>query len=234
MAQSAVDYYKDYWVGEDQERTRRQYYSRLYDKVRDKIKTQDGWRVLDVAGGNGQFMRYLGVKNADILDISSSGLEAAKRAGFNGIYGDIEKRFPIAEESYDAVFLFEVLEHLHRPGKTLAEIHNVLKPQGVLYVGQPNMRADGVHHVRRYYLAPLLNDLEKAGFVPEWVDHVPAYSMRDSILSDIRMNPSWVRKAVQSVNLCLSLLPWSLRYQMAKMVPDRFALMLIIKAVKKR
>ena len=234
MADNAADYYKDYWSGADGDREGRRYYERLYARIRPRLQLAEGARVLDVAGGNGQLMRYLGIKQADILDISESGLAGATAAGFTALYGDVEKRFPIAPGIYDAVFLFEVLEHLHAPGLTLAEAHRVLRPDGILYVGQPNMRADGVHHVRRYYLKPLLNDLEKAGFEPEWIDYVPAYSMRDSIVSDIRQNPSWVRKAVQTVNLGLSLLPYEARYQMAKRVPDRFALMLVIKAVKKK
>jgi len=232
MTENAAKVYKDYWVGAEDVREKRSYYDRLYAKVRARIRIEEDWRVLDVAGGNGQFMRYLGVPHADILDISESGLAAAQKAGHRTILGDIEKRFPIAEESYDAAFLFEVLEHLHHPAKTLAEVNNVLKTGGVLYVGQPNMRADGVHHVRRYYLSGLLDDLRKAGFRPEWVDYVPAYSMRDSILSDIRKNPSWPRKAAQLVNLALSFLPYPVRYQMAQIVPDRFALLFIVKAVK--
>lgn len=229
----AAEVYKEYWTGQEAERERRAYYERLYRKVRPRIEIEDGWRILDVAGGNGQFMRYLGVRDADILDISESGLQAAQKNGFKTISGDIEKRFPIPEESYDAAFCFEVLEHLPRPNKTLAEIHNVLKPQGVLYVGQPNMRADGVYHVRRYYLRDLLDDLDKTGFKPEWIDYVPAYSMPEAIRSDIQRNPSWVRKAVQCVNLLLSFLPYPARYHMAKMLPDRFALLFVLKAVKK-
>ena len=81
-------------------------------------------------------------------------------------------------------------------------------------------------------MKPLLADLEKSGFRVEWIDYVPAYSMRDSILSDIRKNPSWVRKAVQCANLALSFLPKRCRYALAKIVPDRFALLFIIKATK--
>ena len=230
---TAQTLYKDYWIGAADERAKRAYYERLYDKLRSRIEIQDDWKILDVAGGNGQFMRYLGIGHADILDISESGLQAAKDAGFNVIRGDIERRFPIPEETYDAAFCFEVLEHLRHPNKTLAEIHNILKFGGILYLGQPNMRADGVHHVRRYYLPTLLDDLGKAGFWVEWVDFVPAYSMRDSIWSDIRKNPSWARKIIQCVNLCLSGLPWAVRYRMAQGIPNRFALLFIVKAVKK-
>lgn len=224
--------YRDYWVGESEARERRAYYERLYDRVRPKIALEDGWKVLDVAGGNGQLLRYLGITKADILDLSRSGLEEARRAGFNPVFGDVESRFPVEQDSYDAVLCFEVLEHLRRPTKTLAEIHNVLKTGGVFYVGQPNMRADGVYHVRRYYPRELAVDLEKTGFAIEWTDYVPAYSVRDAILSDIRKNPSPVRKVVQSVNLALSFLPWGVRYRLARLWPDRFALIAVMKAVK--
>ncbi len=224
--------YKDYWIGTDESRAQRAYYDRLYGKVLHRFSIEPGWKIIDVAGGNGQFLNYLGIQNADIIDISESGLFSASQKKYGTIHGDIEKRFPIAECTYDAAFLFEVLEHLRRPNKTLAEVHNVLKSGGVLYVGQPNMRADGVHHVRRYYLKPLLNDLEKGGFKVEWVDYIPAYSMRDSIVSDIKNNPSWTRKCIQSINFCLSVLPWKARYGLAKLIPDRFALLFVIKAIK--
>lgn len=233
MSANTKELYKDYWVGVEGERSKRQYYDRLYAKIMPKIHVPAGARVLDVAGGNGQFMKYLGLQGVDLLDISESGLEAARASGFRPVLGDVEKRFPMPEETYDTAFCFEVLEHLYRPNKTLAEIHNVLKTGGVLYVGQPNMRADGVHHVRRYYPKDILSDLEKTGFHVEWVDYVPAYSMRDSILDDIRRNPSWKRKLIQCVNLGLSSLPWGLRYRLAHGLPSRFALLCVVKAVKK-
>ncbi len=233
MAHSAEKLYQDYWLGAEETRQKRSYYDRLYRRVLPRIQVQEGWKLLDVAGGDGQFMRYLGIQQADILDISHSGLDIAKKAGFSVYFGDIQARFPLQEENYDAVFLFEVLEHLYYPNKTLAEIHNVLKKDGILYVGQPNMRSDGVHHVRRYYLQGLLDDLDKTGFAIDWVDYVPAYSMRDSILSDIKKNPSALRKLIQCVNLILSFLPWACRYQMAKWIPNRFALLFIVKARKK-
>ena len=225
--------YKDYWTNQTVVRENRAYYERLYARIKPKIFVDPAWTILDVAGGNGQLLRFLGVKSADVLDISESGLQEASDSGFKAVFGNVERRFPVPEETYNAAFCFEVLEHLHFPNKTLAEINNSLKIGGVLYVGQPNMRADGVHHVRRYRLRELLDDLKKTGFFVEWVDYVPAYSMRDSILSDIQKNPSWARRLVQCVNWSLSFLPWGVRYRMARVVPDRFALLFIVKASKK-
>ena len=230
---NAQELYKNYWSGVAQEREESSYYQRLYAHLVRRIKVDVTQQILDVAGGNGQLLRYFGIKSGDVLDISQSGLEEARKCGFNTIYGDIEERFPIEKEKYDAAFCFEVLEHLRYPNKTLSEINNVLKSNGILYLGQPNMRADGVYHVRRYHLQELLQDLDKTGFAVEWVDYVPAYSVREAILSDIRKNHSWIRKTIQCLNLVLSYLPWRIRYQLAHWVPDRFALIFVVKAVKK-
>lgn len=224
--------YNDYWNNQMETRGKRKYYERLYSHLSHKFIFQDGDKIADIAGGNGHNLMSLGITSADVFDISDSGLAIAQKNGFGVIKADIHRRFPVEEESYDAAICFEVLEHLHFPNKTLSEINNILKPNGILYVAQPNMRPDGVIHVRRYSFRELIDDLEKSGFSIVWSDYVPAYTMRDSILSDIKKNPSWVRKVIQCVNLTLSYLPWRIRYQMAVCIPNRFALMFVVKAIK--
>lgn len=224
--------YKDYWLGAQENRAKRCYYERLFGKLKDKIKGEIKGKVIDVGGGDGEFLQYLGVSKADIVDVSESGISTAVKSGYGGILADIENRFPIRQASYDTAVCFEVLEHLRRPNKTLAEIHNILGEGGVLMIGQPNMRPDGVYHLRRYYLNDLLDSLDKTGFKVIWIDYVPAYSMRDAICSDIRNNPSLARRAIQCVNFLLSLLPYGLRYRMARLIPNRFALMFVAKAKK--
>ena len=165
MTEQAEIYYRNYWkTDEEDTRNKRNYYVRLYRHLLYKLLIPSNARVLDIAGGNGQFLHFLGVKQADILDISESGVEAARFKNYRAILGDIQKRFPIKEESYDVAFLCEVLEHLQHPSITLVEAYHVLKSGGVLYVAQPNMRADGRHHVRRYYPDELIDDLKKSGF----------------------------------------------------------------------
>jgi len=223
--------YKDYWVGVGEEREKSAYYERRYDHIVHRIHVAPGSKVLDVAGGNGQLLRFLGIRQADVLDISESGLEAAKRAGYGAIQGDVEQRFPMEGAGYETAFCFEVLEHLHHPERTLSEIFRVLKPGGVLYVGQPNM-PEGGDHVRRYYLGPLREALNKAGFGIEWVDYVPAATAPEGHLDDIRRNPSWSRKAKSFMWLFYSLLPFKARYATACKWPDRFGLIFVVKAVK--
>jgi len=224
--------YTNYWEEEWAKREARHYYEKLYGQLKHRLTVAPHARILDVGGGDGHLMHFLNIKNADIIDISDSGLAKAATCGFGTIKADIQKRFPISPCSYDVCFCFEVLEHLHFPEITIAETFKALKADGILYVGQPNMRADGVHHVRRYYHEDIERELKQAGFVIEWCDYVPGFIMRDSIWDDIRKSRSLFRKIKQSIALLISLLPRSVLYGLARMIPNRFCLIFVIKARK--
>lgn len=66
------------------------------------------------------------------------GLDRYERDGIE-IVADAEKRLPIPDASYDAVFSNHVLEHLCRPEDTLRECHRVLRLGGTLIVSVPFM-----------------------------------------------------------------------------------------------
>ena len=46
---------------------------------------------------------------------------------------------PFQSSSFDFVFYHHVIEHVPDPAGTLAEIHRVLVPDGILYIGTPNI-----------------------------------------------------------------------------------------------
>lgn len=225
--------YSGYWNDQWKCREERAYYHNLYRGMRHKLTVPNGARVLDVGGGDGHLMHYLGIRQADVLDISDSGLRVAAGHGYHPIKGDLEKPFPVSPGSYDAAFCFEVLEHLNHPEVTVSETCKALKPGAVFFVGQPNMRADGVHHLRRFYKSDITELLEQSGFGIEWIDYVPGFIVRESILDDIRQTPSWFRKIKQTGALLLSLLPRPVLYGLARLLPNRFCLVFVIRAFKK-
>lgn len=224
--------YKDYWDGGWESREKSGYYQRLYQDVKPRLTVSPNAKVLDVGGGDGHLMHYLRIEKAHLLDISDSGLQTAAAHGLTPFKADLQKPFPVREASYDAAFCFEVLEHLHFPEVTVKEIFKALKEEGVLYVGQPNMRADGVHHVRRFYKNDILAILRQNGFRIEWLDYVPGFIVRSAIWDDIKKSSSWFRKIKQSFALLISLLPRRALYFLAQWFPDKFCLVFMIKATK--
>ncbi|MBU1201210.1 MAG: class I SAM-dependent methyltransferase [Nanoarchaeota archaeon] len=225
-------YYKTYWDKEFEKRKEIKYYERLYHDFKKKLVVKGKKSLLDIGGGNGHFMYYLGIRNVTIMDISDSGLKFSRKLGYKTIKTDIHKRFPIKEDSYDVVYCFEVLEHLNHPSKTLTEVNNVLKDGGVLFIGQPNNPADGVHHVRRIYIKNLIDDLNKTGFNVEWVEHVPAFNTWQRDVKNITRAKCLSSKFINLIAYILTFMPKSFRKFLAYKIPNRFSLLYIVKARK--
>jgi SAM-dependent methyltransferase len=52
----------------------------------------------------------------------------------------VGEKMPFADNSFDIVYSFQVLEHVHNPQRVLLESWRVLKPGGILYCNAPNYR----------------------------------------------------------------------------------------------
>lgn len=81
-----------------------------------------------------RFDRVIGV------DILAQNIEHARLS----VHGNVEfrcaalERIPLEDESVDAAFLIEVLDHVADVNKCLAEVRRVLKPGGKAYISAPN------------------------------------------------------------------------------------------------
>ncbi len=119
---------------------RRLYYW-LNDKKSDYIPVVETSpkRALEIGCATGKFLirlRNEGWEAMGVELIEEPAREAA-RQGFDVHVGTLESAaFP--EVSFDAVFAWHVVEHLHEPKQTLQEIHRVLKPRGWFAFSVPN------------------------------------------------------------------------------------------------
>jgi SAM-dependent methyltransferase len=97
---------------------------RIRDAIRE-VREADGL-VLD--NGSGFKHAYLeNVVNVDIVSYATT-----------DVLG-IGERLPFADETFDAVLSFSVLEHVRDPFECAAEIRRVLKPGGMLHVSVPHL-----------------------------------------------------------------------------------------------
>lgn len=157
--------YEDYWEKEYENRERRGYYEALYGKVKEFFKFRLKDNILDIGGGNGQFSNFIKAKNVTIIDISGSGLKFAKnKFKYKTLKQDICKKWGLKNQSFDVCFCNEILEHLKSPSQVIAEAYRILKKQGILYIGQPNMYPDGKHHLKKIDLKYLKRILKENGF----------------------------------------------------------------------
>jgi 2-polyprenyl-3-methyl-5-hydroxy-6-metoxy-1,4-benzoquinol methylase len=99
-------------------------------------------RVLDVGSGYGFFRVALGEAGYkhDGLEVSEFARRVATDSyGLATYGGTLEEHWAAWESRYDAVTLFDLIEHLVDPGRFLAQAASVLRPGGVLGVKTPNL-----------------------------------------------------------------------------------------------
>jgi SAM-dependent methyltransferase len=97
----------------------------------------EGLRTLDAGCSDGLYLKSLSPDSVGIEQIPELA-KVARERGHVVIEGDVETEVRILEkESFDAVLLSHVMEHVKRPIDLLEEIHRILRPGGVLILGLP-------------------------------------------------------------------------------------------------
>lgn len=111
-------------------------------------------KVLDVGCGDGGFLNLMSKAgwSVDGLDFDAKAIESAKiQYGLQLRHGDLHgAKYP--DNTFDAVTMSHVIEHVPDPVSLLAEAKRVLKPGGRLVVTTPNNRSFGHEKLQRYWV----------------------------------------------------------------------------------
>lgn len=147
-------------------------------------------KVLEVGCGAGQFIRAIKHLRPNLechgSDISAEAIKTAKIKNDGVIYEPNSNVLPYPDNSFNAVLIFDVLEHVADYKKLLAEIKRILKPSGIFYCFAPcegdwtalwyylrhfkvftNLTEKYAGHVNHFSRAKWLKDFKEAGFEVE-------------------------------------------------------------------
>lgn len=106
------------------------------------------------------------------VEASEEFLEAARRRGLTVLRGFLPDQLPLAPDSCDGVFLFDVLEHVDDDQAALRAAGRVLKPEGLLVCTAPayqwlwSPHDEVLGHRRRYTARRLIRVASEAGLRP--------------------------------------------------------------------
>jgi 2-polyprenyl-3-methyl-5-hydroxy-6-metoxy-1,4-benzoquinol methylase len=104
------------------------------------VKREKG-RILDIGCATGQFLHAMQSKHAWEaygVEINEFPANIAKnKYQLNVFYGSLEQA-SYSSSFFDAVTLWDVLEHLPDPNSTLQEVRRIIKPDGILVMRVPN------------------------------------------------------------------------------------------------
>lgn len=125
-------------AGSEQRRFRRS--KGFLDRISKALNRSAGQiRLLDVGCSSGAFLDAA-VKSgflAEGVEPAPKAAAAAQAAGLNVRQGLLQEG-QYADGQFDAVTLFEVIEHLQQPQELLQEVHRILRADGILLIGTGN------------------------------------------------------------------------------------------------
>jgi 2-polyprenyl-3-methyl-5-hydroxy-6-metoxy-1,4-benzoquinol methylase len=147
--------------------------------VRGLQKPPDRPRLLDVGFGDGSFLRFMRAGGWEVagLEVDEQAVDAARSTGIDARAGTLEQP-PYEPETFDAITLSHVVEHLHDPVRCLEGCRRLLRPGGVLWLATPNLDGPGARrfgadwfgldpprHLVLFNLGAIRHAVTAAGFV---------------------------------------------------------------------
>jgi SAM-dependent methyltransferase len=139
-------------------------------------------KMLDIGCGNGWVIYQRKMEGWDVYGVEPGlGAEVGKAHGLDIYHGDLlSAQFPDA--TFDYIRSNHSFEHIHNPENVMKEIFRILKPNGKVFIGVPNIRSFNAKVFKQYWYylgAPvhtynwsdktLPKFLEKHGFMVEKV-----------------------------------------------------------------
>jgi 2-polyprenyl-3-methyl-5-hydroxy-6-metoxy-1,4-benzoquinol methylase len=124
-----VDFYNENWEN-------------IYNNIKKylNINTNTDQSILDVGCGWGLALEFFKKKGFDCygFDPAPEAVEYVKKRNINIKLAGIEGMNVFKKNDFNVVTLFNVLEHLPDPEKTINQIHNILSDNSILIIDVPN------------------------------------------------------------------------------------------------
>ncbi len=124
-------------------------------------------KIIEIGAGTGNVSRYLqnnGYKNISVGEIHLNGLKYAQGYGISECYQFNLLDTPF-EDEFDAVCMFDVLEHIEEDDFALQNVNKSLNKRGKIVLTWLWNRDDAIAgHKRRYTKKELINKLKVNGF----------------------------------------------------------------------
>ena len=108
-------------------------------------------RILDIGCGNGSFLNEMKGWEKFGVEINAQAAKIGNDTGEMNIFaGDlIDAKYP--SNFFDYIRSNHSFEHISNPNETLREIHRILKPDGKLLIGVPNINSLYARFFKKYW-----------------------------------------------------------------------------------
>lgn len=113
-----------------------------HDRLQYLNHIKRGGKLLDIGAGDGYFLyiaKRTGIWEVQGTETSIAAIRIANdRFGISLKLANLEEGSDFESNSFDAITLWHVMEHLHHPAKIIKECRRILKHEGLLVLASPN------------------------------------------------------------------------------------------------
>lgn len=156
--------------------------------------------LLDIGTGTGRMLQLFAGRighgvgidlSRDMLTVARVNLEAAGLRNCHVRQADMYG-LPMADESFDAVIIHQVLHYADRPGAVIAEAARVLRPAGRMVIvdfaphALERLRAEFTHRRLGFDAAEVAGWLRAVGLTPGRVRHLPGAPLTVTVWAGVR------------------------------------------------
>ncbi len=145
----------------------------FFDQIGKHLNNQKALDILEIGCGTGGMLSPLAqFGTVTGIDIADDCMRYCYSRGFPQMAVGSGDALPFADNSFDLIALFDVIEHIPDDTAVLREVQRVVKPDGIVFLSVPayqflfSQNDRLVHHQRRYTRGQLCNVIEKAGLTP--------------------------------------------------------------------
>ena len=101
-----------------------------------------GQKILELGCGEGLLGKRIKAETGGEVygvDISESGVRAARKKGIRARVSDLNNRLPYPDYTFNLIVSDQVIEHVYRTDHLMDEIYRILKPDGIVITITPNL-----------------------------------------------------------------------------------------------
>lgn len=137
--------------------------SKIYHKVRNltlqKKKNlilthtqKKSGNILDIGAGIGAFVNTMKLAQWNVLGLEPDDIAISNAKNKYGLeLQSPDNLFSQSKETFDAITLWHVLEHIHTLQQYLQQFHSILKSEGKLFIAVPNYTSYDAQHYKEYW-----------------------------------------------------------------------------------
>lgn len=143
--------------------TQKGFVNAVYNRVRKttlKLKKDwvdryaEGKSLLDIGCGTGHFSATMVKGGYNVVGLEPDPIARENAKALNNFEPlELTELYSLKDETFDAITMWHVLEHVYELNKDIKEYNRVLKKNGVLFVAVPNLDSYDAKHYKEFWAA---------------------------------------------------------------------------------